>query len=102
MGVSPVDGDPDLGRRAAGGSTWRARGGDGDRAEGCTGEGSVWRSSARKERSVRYPRARWCSGKVKKRPGWGVGGWRRGGPHGRGKQSAVGERNSELAREESR
>jgi hypothetical protein len=33
-------------------------------------------------------------GKVKTRPA--VGRWRQGGPHGRGKQLAAGERNSEL------
>jgi hypothetical protein len=35
LGVSPVDEDPDLGRRVAGGSPWRAHGGDGYQAEGC-------------------------------------------------------------------
>jgi hypothetical protein len=38
LGVTSVDGDLDLGRRAAGGSPWRARGGNDDRAEECTGE----------------------------------------------------------------
>jgi hypothetical protein len=42
--VTLVDGDLDLGRRAAGGSPSRARGGDDDRAEGCAGEvvGRLW------------------------------------------------------------
>jgi hypothetical protein len=39
LGVTLVDGDPDLGRRVVGDSPWRARGGDGTRAEGCAGEG---------------------------------------------------------------
>jgi hypothetical protein len=39
LGVTPVDGDPDLRRRAAGGSPWQARGGDGGRVEGCASEG---------------------------------------------------------------
>jgi hypothetical protein len=39
LGVTPVDGDPDLGRRVVGGSPWQARGGDGGQAEGCAGEG---------------------------------------------------------------
>jgi hypothetical protein len=34
LGVTPVYGDPDLGRRAVGGSPWRAHGGDGDRWRG--------------------------------------------------------------------
>jgi hypothetical protein len=50
----------------------------------------------RKERSVRYPRARWCSGRWRRGRGWGVGGWRRGGSHCQGKQSAAGEWNYEL------
>jgi hypothetical protein len=39
LGVTPVKGDPDLGRRVAGGLLWRAHGADDDRAEGCAGEG---------------------------------------------------------------
>jgi hypothetical protein len=42
LGVTPVDGDLDLGRRAAGGSPWWAHGGDDDRAKGCTGEVVGW------------------------------------------------------------
>jgi hypothetical protein len=36
LGVSPIDEDPDLVRRAVGGSPQRACGSDGGRAEGCT------------------------------------------------------------------
>jgi hypothetical protein len=39
LGVTPVDGDPDFGRRVVGDSPWWARGGDGTQAEGCAGEG---------------------------------------------------------------
>jgi hypothetical protein len=41
------------------------------------------------ERSARYPRAWWCSGRW--RWGWGLGieGWCREGPHGQGRQSAL-------------
>jgi hypothetical protein len=39
QGVNPVNGDPDLVRRAAGGSPWRAHSGDGNLAEGFVGEG---------------------------------------------------------------
>jgi hypothetical protein len=44
LGVTSVDGDLDLGRRAAGGSPWWAHGGDDNRAEGCAGEvvGRLW------------------------------------------------------------
>jgi hypothetical protein len=68
LGVTPVDGDPDLGRRAAGGSLWRAGGGDGCRWRGApVGGGGVGRLSlARLVRSVstseigrRYWRGRW-------------------------------------------
>jgi hypothetical protein len=37
--VTSVDGDPDVGRRAAGVSPWWAHGGDGGRGEGCAGVG---------------------------------------------------------------
>jgi hypothetical protein len=44
LGVTPVDGDLDLGRRAAGGSPWWAHSGDDEWAEGCAGEvvGRLW------------------------------------------------------------
>jgi hypothetical protein len=42
LGVTSVDGDPDLRRRAAGGSPWWACGGDVDRAAGCTDEVVDW------------------------------------------------------------
>jgi hypothetical protein len=41
LGVTPVDGDPDLGRRAAGGSPWRAHGGDGRWWRGAPVRGSA-------------------------------------------------------------
>jgi hypothetical protein len=41
-------------------------------------------------------------GKVNTRPGWGAEGWRRGGPHDRGKQSAARERKVSWREEESR
>jgi hypothetical protein len=66
QGVTPFDGDPDLGRRAAGGSPLRARSGDGDRAEGCADEGVGWLSMARlvrlestSELGRRYGWGRW-------------------------------------------
>jgi hypothetical protein len=34
LGVTSVNGDPDFGRRAVGGSPWRAHGGDGDQWRG--------------------------------------------------------------------
>jgi hypothetical protein len=44
LGVTPIDGDLDLGRRVAGGSPWWAHGGDDDRVEGFAGEvvGRLW------------------------------------------------------------
>jgi hypothetical protein len=63
LGVNPVDGDPDLGRRVVGGSPWRARSGDGGRVEGCTGERvgrlSLARLVSTSELGRRYWRGRW-------------------------------------------
>jgi hypothetical protein len=66
LGANPVDSDPDLGRRAAGGSPELDCDGDGGQAEGCTGEGVGRRSLARLVRSAstselgqRYWRGRW-------------------------------------------
>jgi hypothetical protein len=55
--------EPNLGFCTEGGSPVWARG-DGELGgRESSGEGSEGRSSVRKERSVRYPRARWCSGR---------------------------------------
>jgi hypothetical protein len=66
LGVTPVDGDPDLGRRAAGGSPWRACGGDVNWAEGYAGEvvGRLWlarlvRMESNPELGQRYWWGRW-------------------------------------------
>jgi hypothetical protein len=63
--ANPVDGDPDLGRRVAGGSTELGCDGDGGRAEGCTGEGvsrlplaRLVRSASTSELERRYWRGR--------------------------------------------
>jgi hypothetical protein len=74
LGVTPVDGDPDLGRRAVGGSPWRACGSDVDRAEGYAGEvvGRLWLARlVRMESNPELGRRYW----------WGRWGWRstRGG-----------------------
>jgi hypothetical protein len=45
-------------------------------------------SLERIERSVRYPSARWFSGRRRRGRRWGVEGWCRGGPHGQGRQLA--------------
>jgi hypothetical protein len=45
-----------------GSPVWARGGGELGRRESF-GERSDWCSSVRKERSVRYPRARWCSGR---------------------------------------
>jgi hypothetical protein len=74
-----------------GSAVWARGGGELDRRES-SGERSEGCSSVRKERSVRYPRARWCSGRRRRGQRWGVGGWHRGGVHHRGKQSAAGGR----------
>jgi hypothetical protein len=60
LGVTSADGDPDLGRRAAEGSPWRAHGGDGSQAEGCIGEGVGRLSLARLVRSVSTSELRRC------------------------------------------
>jgi hypothetical protein len=52
LGVTPINGDPDLGRRAVGGSPWRAHGGDGDRWRGAPVRGVSRLSLARLVRSV--------------------------------------------------
>jgi hypothetical protein len=52
LGANSVDDDPDLGRRAAGGSPELGCDGDGGRAEGCAGEGVGRLSLARLVRSV--------------------------------------------------
>jgi hypothetical protein len=74
QGANPVDSDPDLGRRAAGGSPWWARGGDGDRAEGCAGEGVGRLSLAWLVRLE-------STSELRRRYRWGGWGWRstRGG-----------------------
>jgi hypothetical protein len=74
LGVTPVDGDLDLGRRAVGGSPWWACGGDVDRAEGYAGEvvGRRWLARlVRMESNPELGRCYW----------WGRWGWRstRGG-----------------------
>jgi hypothetical protein len=65
LGVSPVDDDPDLGRRAAGGSAWRAHGGDGGRWRGASVRGvgrlsmaQLVRSASTSELERRYWRGR--------------------------------------------
>jgi hypothetical protein len=65
LGANPVDGDPDLGRRVAGGSTELGCDGDGGRAEGCAGEGvgrlplaRLVRSASTSELERRYWRGR--------------------------------------------
>jgi hypothetical protein len=55
--------EPNLGFCTEGGSPVWARGGGELGGRESSGEGSEGRSSVRKERSVRYPRARWCSGR---------------------------------------
>jgi hypothetical protein len=52
LGANSVDGDPDLGRRAAGGSPKLGHDGDGGLAEGCTGEGVSQLSLGRLVRSA--------------------------------------------------
>jgi hypothetical protein len=52
LGANPVNGDPNLGRRAAGGSRELGHDGDGGRAEGCAGEGVGRLSLARLVRLV--------------------------------------------------
>jgi hypothetical protein len=42
------------------------------------------------EEAGEVPRARWCSGSQRRGRRWSVGGWRRGGGHRRGWQSAAG------------
>jgi hypothetical protein len=77
LGVTPVDGDPDLGRKAAGGSPWQVRGGDDDRAEGCTGEGVGRLSLARLVRLE-------STSELRRRYGWG--GWDRRSTRGGGRR----------------
>jgi hypothetical protein len=74
QGANPVDGDPDLGRRAVGGSPWWDHGGDGDQAEGCAGEGVDRLSLARLESTT----------ELRLRYGWG--GWGRSSTRGGGRR----------------
>jgi hypothetical protein len=90
--------EPNLGLCTEGSSPGWARGGGELDGKKSSGEGSEWCSSVRKKRPMRYPRARWCSGSRRRGRRWSVGGWRRGGGHRRGRQSAAGEKKITLAR----
>jgi hypothetical protein len=88
LGANPIDGDPDLGRRAVGGSPVLSCDGDSGRAEGCASEGVGRLSLVRLVRSAstsvlgrhywRGQRSRRCTGgggrrwPVKRRKRWPV------------------------------
>jgi hypothetical protein len=76
LGVTPVDGDPDLGRRVTGDSPWRAHGGDGGQWRGAPMRRVGRLSLAWLVRSV-------STSELRRRYWWGQRGWRSTGGGGR-------------------